>query len=177
MMVSFLLANRFPLLLWWGPEYISIYNDAYRPILGTKHPQAVGKPFREVWREIEHILGPLIDAPFNGGPPTWMEDILLEVNRHGFVEETHFTIAYSPVPDDTAPRKIGGVLATVHEITDQIVGERRIAALRERRQDRKRGLRLSGAGAAQPRQGYHVRVVLSSRRGWHESAARRCDRR
>jgi hypothetical protein len=49
MMVSFLLANRFPLLLWWGPEYISIYNDAYRPILGAKHPWALGKPVRECW--------------------------------------------------------------------------------------------------------------------------------
>jgi PAS domain S-box-containing protein len=131
MMTGFLLANRFPLLLWWGPEYVSIYNDAYRPILGTKHPKAIGQPFREVWTEIAYVLGPLIDAPFNGGPATWMEDILLEVNRHGFLEETHFTIAYSPVPDDTAPRGIGGVLATVHEITEKIVGERRIAALRD----------------------------------------------
>ena len=38
MMVSFLLANRFPLLLWWGPQYVSIYNDTYRPVLGRKHP-------------------------------------------------------------------------------------------------------------------------------------------
>ena len=45
-MVDFLLANRFPLLLWWGPQYVSIYNDAYRPILGAKHPRAVGQPFR-----------------------------------------------------------------------------------------------------------------------------------
>jgi PAS domain S-box-containing protein len=130
-MVDFLLANRFPLLLWWGPQYVSIYNDAYRPILGTKHPAAVGQPFREVWPEIEHIVTPLIDTPFNGGPATWMDDILLEVNRHGFLEETHFTIAYSPVPDDTAPRGIGGVLATVHEITEKIVGERRLETLRD----------------------------------------------
>jgi hypothetical protein len=129
-MIDFLLANRFPLLLWWGPQYVSIYNDAYRPILGTKHPRALGQPFKEVWPEIEHVLSPLIDTPFNGGPATWMDDILLEVNRHGFAEETHFTIAYSPVPDDTAPRGIGGVLATVHEITEKIVGERRIEALR-----------------------------------------------
>jgi len=107
-MVSFLLANRFPILLWWGPQYVSIYNDAYRPILGTKHPGALGQPFSEVWPEIDHILRPLIDAPFSGGPATWMEDILLEVNRYGFTEETHFTIAYSPVPDDAAPRKIDG---------------------------------------------------------------------
>jgi PAS domain S-box-containing protein len=130
-MVDFLVANRFPLLLWWGPQYVSIYNDAYRPVLGAKHPRALGQPFREVWPEIENILSPLIDTPFNGGPATWMDDILLEVNRHGYFEETHFTIAYSPVPDDTAPRGIGGVLATVNEITDKIVGERRLKALRD----------------------------------------------
>jgi len=131
MMVSFLLANRFPLLLWWGPDYVSIYNDAYRPILGAKHPQSMGQPVRDCWSEIWHILKPLIDTPFTGGPATWMEDIPLEINRHGFVEETHFTIAYSPVPDETAPRGIGGVLATVHEITEKVVGERRVAALRD----------------------------------------------
>src|SRR5262245_21795535 len=130
-MVDFMVVNRFPLLLWWGPDYLSIYNDAYRPILGTKHPSALGQPFREVWAEIDHILRPLIDAPFNGGPAIWMDDILLEVKRHGFSEETHFTIAYSPVPDDMAPRGIGGVLATVHEITEKIVGERRITVLRD----------------------------------------------
>ncbi|MGH7107078.1 MAG: response regulator, partial [Acetobacteraceae bacterium] len=60
-----------------------------------------------------------------------MEDFELEMHRHGFTEETHFTVAYSPVPDDTVQRGIGGVLATVHEITEKVIGERRIAALRE----------------------------------------------
>ena len=131
MMAKFLVANRFPMLLWWGPEFCQLYNDAYRPILGAKHPQFVGRPVRECWSEIWHILEPLIRTPFAGGPATWMEDILLEVNRYGFLEETHFTIAYSPVPDDTAPGGIGGVLATVHEITGKIVGERRTKALRD----------------------------------------------
>ena len=99
MMVSFLLANRFPLLLWWGPQYIQIYNDAYRPILGTKHPLALGQPVSACWSEIWDVLEPLIDTPFQGGPATWMEDIELEVHRHGFTEESHFTIAHSPVPD------------------------------------------------------------------------------
>ncbi len=131
MMVSFLLANRFPLLLWWGPRYISIYNDAYRPVLGTKHPWALGRSVSEVWSEIWSVLKPLIDTPFEGGPATWMEDIELHINRHGFLEESHFTVAYSPVPDDTAPRGIGGVLATVHEITEKVIGERRIVILRD----------------------------------------------
>lgn len=131
MMVRFLLANGFPWLLWWGPHYVSIYNDAYRPILGTKHPWALGQPLSECWKEIWHILQPLVDTPFKGGPPSWNDDILLEINRHGFTEETHFTIAYSPVPDETASGGIGGVLATVHEITEKVVGERRVGALRD----------------------------------------------
>ena len=90
-------------------------------------PQSLGQPVREIW----HALQPLIDTPFNGGPSTWMEDIPLELNRHGFVEETHFTIAYSPVPDEAAPRGIGGVIATVHEITENVVGERRTSTLRD----------------------------------------------
>jgi signal transduction histidine kinase/DNA-binding response OmpR family regulator len=129
--VNILLANRFPLLLWWGPDYVSIYNDAYRPILGAKHPSAIGLPCKECWSEIWHVLKPLIDSPFNGGPSTWIEDLALELKRHDFTEEAHFTVAYSPVPDDSAANGIGGVLATVHEITEKIVGERRIGALRD----------------------------------------------
>ena len=131
MQVNFMIANRFPILLWWGPDYISIYNDAYAPILGARHPSALGKPFRDVWPEISHVLLPLIDAPFRGERATWMEDILLEIRRYGWSEETHFTIAYSPVPDHKAPRGIGGVVATVHEITGKVVGERRLGALRD----------------------------------------------
>src|SRR5262249_117521 len=97
----------------------------------TKHPKSLGQPGSECWPEIWDIIGPLAETPFQGGPPSWMEDILLEVNRHGFVEETHFTIAYSPVPDDRVPSKIGGVIATVREITEKIVGERRVLALRD----------------------------------------------
>src|SRR5438874_10403820 len=129
MMVKFLLANRFPLLLWWGRSFCQLYNDAYRPVLGTKHPQSMGQPASQCWAEIWHIIGPLIETPFSGGEATWMDDICLEINRYGFMEETHFTIAYSPVPDDSVPSRIGGVLATVHEISEKIVGERRVLLL------------------------------------------------
>ena len=132
MMLRIMLANRFPQLLWWGPQYIQFYNDPYIPVPGAKHPdRALGVPVSECWTEIWPVLRPLIDTPFNGGPPTWNEDILLEIHRHGFLEESHFTIAYSPVPDDTVASGIGGVLATVHEITGKVVGERRVLALRD----------------------------------------------
>ncbi|HZR36000.1 MAG TPA: ATP-binding protein [Nevskia sp.] len=131
MMVQQMLANRFPLLLWWGPQYISIYNDAYIPILGAKHPWALGRPVSECWSEIWDVLRPLIDTPYLGGPATWNDDLQLEIKRHGFLEETHFTVAYSAVPDETAAGGVGGVLATVHEITAKVVAERRVMVLRD----------------------------------------------
>jgi signal transduction histidine kinase len=130
-LINIMLANRFPMLLWWGSESISLYNDAYIPVLGCKHPAALGLPVRECWAEIYDVLRPLILTPLNGGPATWSEDLELEIRRHGFLEETHWTVAYSPVPDDTAPNGIGGVLATVHEITAQVVADRRGALLRD----------------------------------------------
>src|SRR5262249_1706565 len=156
MMVTFLLANRFPLLLWWGPEYVQIYNAAYRPVPGTKHPQSMGQRARECWPEIWHIIGPLIDTPFRGGPPTWSEDLALEVHRHGFTEETHFTVAYSPVPDDTVPGGIGGVLATVHETTAQVVQQRRVMVLRD-----------LGARAMEPKTAEEACVIAAQGLGQH----------
>jgi hypothetical protein len=91
----------------------------------------MGQRASECFPEIWPIIGPLIDTPFHGGPATWMEDLQLEYIRYELLEEAHFTIAYSPVPDDTVPGRIGGVLATVHEITEKVVGERRLRLLRD----------------------------------------------
>ncbi len=129
--VNLVFAQAFPMLIWWGPDHIQIYNDACRPILGAKHPQSLGEPASKCWQEVWPILQPLIDTPYHGGPSTWMEDLALEVNRHGFLEETHFTVAYSPLPDPEAPNGAGGVLATAHEITEKVVGERRLAILHD----------------------------------------------
>ena len=130
--IGLMLANSFPMLLWWGEDYIQIYNDPYIPVPGMKHPQrSLGVPAYECWSEIWHILKPLIDKPFGGGPATWMTDITLIINRNNFSEETHFTIGYSPVPDDTAGSGIGGVLATVVEITETVIGKRQMETLRD----------------------------------------------
>jgi signal transduction histidine kinase len=130
-LVKLVLTNRFPLLLWWGPKFLQIYNDPYRPVLGTKHPESLGQPASECWPEIWSIIGPLIETPFQGGPATWVEDLELEINVHGFTEESHFSVAYSPVPDEMAAGGIGGVLATVHDISAKVIGDRRVVVLRD----------------------------------------------
>jgi PAS domain S-box-containing protein len=73
----------------------------------------------------------LLPVAIGEGPATWDEDILLVINRYGFNEETHWLIAYSPVPDESVPSGIGGVLATVHETTGKVLSERRMTALRD----------------------------------------------
>jgi signal transduction histidine kinase len=130
--VGLLLHNRFPLLLWWGPKFVQFYNDAYMPIPGAKHPRAMGQPASECWAEIWHVIGPMIEAPFGGQPATWSDDLELFHTRRGFLEETHYRVAYSPVPDETvASTGIGGVLATVAEITEQVYGQRQLRTLRD----------------------------------------------
>ena len=100
-------------------------------MLGAKHPRSLGQSVRECWAEIWDLLKPLIDTPFEGGPATWMDDLPVGGQSPWLRRGNAFTIAYSPVPDETAPNGIGGVLATVHEITEKVIGERRIAALRD----------------------------------------------
>jgi signal transduction histidine kinase/GAF domain-containing protein len=130
--VGLLLRSRFPMLLWWGPRFVQFYNDAYIPIPGTKHPKALGQPASECWGEIWHIIGPMIQAPYSGHAATWSDDLFLLINRKGFLEETHFKVAYSPVPDGAVSRTgVGGVLATVAETTEQVYGERQLKTLRE----------------------------------------------
>ena len=130
--VGVLLSNRFPMLIVWGPKLIQLYNDAYRPILGDKHPRSLGQACAECWPEIWPIVGPMVEAPIHGGPATWEDDLTLGITRRGFLEECHFNVAYNPVPDDSVrPTGIGGVIAPVAETTEKVYGERQLRALRE----------------------------------------------
>ncbi|MDI1446394.1 ATP-binding protein [Polyangium sp. 6x1] len=129
-MVGVVLNTRFPMLIWWGPELIqAVYNDRYRPILGNKHPASLGAPGGEVWREIWDVCGTMARGVLEGGPATWSEHLLLWMQRRGFVEETYFSFSYSPVPNDDG--RVGGVLVTVHETTEQIQDDRQLRMLRD----------------------------------------------
>ena len=128
--VGICLSSRFPILLWWGPELVMIYNDAYRPMLGeTKHPRALGAPGREVWTEIWDVIGPMLEQVMAGGGATWSADQLLVLDRNGYPEECYFTFSYSPITDESGG--VGGVFCAVTETTEQVVGERRLATLAE----------------------------------------------
>jgi PAS domain S-box-containing protein len=124
------LQSRFPMVIWWGKDLVLLYNDAWRPILGaTKHPKALGKPGREIWAEIWHIIGAQLEGVLETGQATWSDDSLLLVDRYGYVEEAYFTYSYSPIPDDTGG--VGGAFTAVSETTQRVLGERRLKTLRD----------------------------------------------
>jgi PAS domain S-box-containing protein len=126
--VRICLTSRFPMIVWWGPELHFLYNDAYLPLLGNKHP-ALGQPGEQVWREIWPTIGPMLDSVMRTGQATWSEDLLLAMDRHGYWEETYWTYSYSPLHDDDGT--VRGVFTAVKETTEEVVGRRRLAALRE----------------------------------------------
>jgi PAS domain S-box-containing protein len=127
--VSTCLNCAFPILLWWGPDLVMLYNDEYRTILGTaKHPRALGRPGRETWPEIWHIIGPMLDGVLARGDATRARDLLLMLERNGYPEECYFSFSYSPIRDESGG--IGGVFTPVIETTERVIGERRVDTLR-----------------------------------------------
>ncbi|HEX2533437.1 MAG TPA: PAS domain-containing protein, partial [Chitinophagaceae bacterium] len=123
MAVSLMLNSQFPMFVWWGPELYTLYNDAYRPIAGDKHPALLGQSGREGWAEIWPVLNPLVESVFRGNS-TWSADQVLYMNRHGFVEETYFTFSYSPITDDSG--SVIGLHCACIETTEKVLAVRKL---------------------------------------------------
>jgi PAS domain S-box-containing protein len=118
--LSIILHSRFPMFLWWGPELLCFYNDAYRPSLGKegKHPFILGMPAEQAWPEIWTIIKPLIDQVLQKGEATWSEDQLIPIYRNNTLEDVYWTFSYSPVYDESDQRM--GVFVTCHETTEKV---------------------------------------------------------
>jgi signal transduction histidine kinase/DNA-binding response OmpR family regulator len=127
--VRILLTSRYQMWMGWGEELLFFYNDAYRPTLGVKHGWALGVSAREVWKEIWPDIGPRIERVLKSGEATWDEGLLLFLERSGYPEETYHTFSYSPLANDQG--EVVGMLCVVTEETERIIGERRLASLRD----------------------------------------------
>ncbi|GFE74527.1 PAS domain-containing sensor histidine kinase [Novosphingobium sp. TCA1] len=123
-------ASHFAMFVAWGDEHTFLYNDAYAPFLGARHPAALGKPMREVWPEIWDELEPLIDRT-RAGETISVEDMHLVMTRNGADEDTWWTFCYSPLRDDAG--EIGGVLDIAVDTTQKFIDSRRIALEGEKR--------------------------------------------
>ncbi|WP_437834839.1 ATP-binding response regulator [Sorangium sp. So ce1153] len=127
--VRIILTSRQPMFVWWGDSLINLYNDAYKSIVGGKHPVALGQPASVVWREIWDQVGPRAASAMRRDEGTYDEALLLIMERHGYEEETYYTFSYSPVPNDQGGT--GGIICANTDDTRRIIGERQLALLRD----------------------------------------------
>ncbi len=129
--VSTVLRSPYPIILFWGPELCMLYNDPFRPILGAKHPRTMGARGHEALAEAWELLGPLMARAFQTGAPIYVEDGNVNFERRpgGLKEEAYFTWSYNPTIGETG--EIAGLFAIASETTRQVVGDRRLATLRE----------------------------------------------
>lgn len=127
--IRIMLTSRQPIWIGWGQDLLFFYNDAYRSIIGGKHPEALGQPTKVVWREIWADIGPMLATAMSGSEGTYVEEQLLIMERNGYPEETYYTFSYSPIPDDDGTP--GGIICANTEDTNRVIGERQLTLLRE----------------------------------------------
>src|SRR5262245_30326393 len=127
--ISIMLASRFAMVIAWGPEFRFFYNDRYRPVLGaSKHPAALGTPAKEIFPEAWPFIGPLFEST-RRGESVALDDVLIPLDRYGYLENCYFTLSYSPIRDESG--SVRGMLAVVAETTERVEGERRLKTLRD----------------------------------------------
>ena len=127
----------FPINMWCGPELLLIYNDAYRDVLGIKHPASLGKPGREVWGEIWPEISPMFDVIRRGGSPVYAENARFIMEREsGPPREAWFTFSLSPIRDES-----GDVIAFLNVATETTT---RVRAERDAQEARAAAERAEG---------------------------------
>ena len=119
--VDLMLASLHPMCVLWGPQRVLLYNDGYAPVLGARHPHALGKPTQEVWPELWDELAPLIDRTFRGESFAF-RDQPLTMTRNGFAEQVWYDFAYSPVRDDHG--EVVGLLNVTSDSTARVTAQR-----------------------------------------------------
>ena len=128
-LVKTLLTSRYPMVLTWGAEFTQFYNDAYSQLIGDKHPAALGTDIRETLAEAWDTLGPMIQRVMATGVANWTPALPLVLERAGYREESYFSVSHAPAEDDDG--QIVGMLGVCSEVTQQVLGERRLRLLRD----------------------------------------------
>ena len=146
--VRLVLTSRHPMFIWWGPELIQFYNDAYRETMGPeRHPSALGGRGRDCWDEIWDIIGPQIEYVMAGHGATWHEDQLVPVTRHGRREDVWWTYSFGPIDLED---KVGGVLVVCRDVTSEHMAREAANLINEELKHRvKNTLTVLGAIASQ----------------------------
>ncbi|HET9450934.1 MAG TPA: two-component system sensor histidine kinase/response regulator, partial [Aggregicoccus sp.] len=122
------LGSRFPMGLLWGEHYVQLYNDAYVPILGRKHPASMGQSARDCWPELWDSVGVMFEGVRRTGQAVWFEDLRMDIDRGSGPQEGYFTFSYSPILGEG--HRVDGLFVSALETTEHVLGARRQRSLR-----------------------------------------------
>jgi signal transduction histidine kinase len=125
--VSATLDSLLPTVVLWGPQLIQFYNDAYRPILGLRHPAAMGQPRQQCWPEVWRFNEPIYNRVLSTGAYVRLEDQEYVIEPSGIFESRYFTITYAPARDELGV--VCGVQVMAMETTRRVDAERKNSAL------------------------------------------------
>ncbi len=118
-----------PMFIWWSKELYMFYNDSYMPLMGNKHRKGAGAKGNEIWEEIWHQIGEVVETILQGGAPYFAEEMLIPMTRKGFKEDTYWTFSYSPIFDDVG--KVNGIFCACTEVTESVLSKRRLNTIKE----------------------------------------------
>jgi two-component sensor histidine kinase len=127
--LSICLQSKFPTAIYWGPELRLLYNDAWAPIPGPRHPAALGAPAREVWSDIWPVIEPQFERVIETGEGVFVQDYMLPMQRFGHPEETYWSYAFTAIRDEDG--SIAGVFNSGHETTRNVLSQRQMQFLLE----------------------------------------------
>jgi len=121
--VNLTLASASPARIMWGPNLILIYNDAYRPVPGPRHPAALGKPAIEVYGESWSVVGPLLENAIATGKTLFYEKLLVPLPTERGMEDHYLNYSFNPIFEDG---KIAGLFGPLHDVTGEVTAERKL---------------------------------------------------
>ncbi|GAC1427487.1 MAG: PAS domain-containing protein [Acidobacteriaceae bacterium] len=116
--VNLTLASSAPARTMWGPEFILIYNDAYKPFPGPRHPEALGKPARTVYRESWPVVGPMLEKAFATGETFVFDKLLVPLPTDSGIQEFYLNYSFNPIYEDGV---IAGLFGPLHNVTGEVL--------------------------------------------------------
>jgi formate hydrogenlyase transcriptional activator len=128
--VSLCVRSQFPIIIHWGwPDLVVLYNDAFIPLIGDKHPTALGTRLFDSWPELRLTIENMLEQVFGNGKAALSKDLLHVYWRSEYFEERYLTASFNPIVLDSG--EVGGSFTLADDTTDRVIGERRLRTLRD----------------------------------------------
>ena len=118
------LASSSVAAVYWGPDFRVIYNQAWADVLPERYQAALGRPAREVWQDVWHLLAPDFEQVMASGRARTLEAQMLPLARNGTVEETYWSYTLTPIREGDGA---GGIFLQGADITQTVLNERRLS--------------------------------------------------